>query len=297
MPQAIHLKPDWNHPVCTYLHDIEFTRRRSSLFPQLPPSLSLKMQMLMPAKAFIPDAKPLSLVIFVNGGGYHNPQMYARIPWQARLAELGYVVAVPQYRGTEDGAVFPDMIQDIRTAIRYLRSHAEQFCIDPERIVLMGGSAGGHIALLSAYGTNTNFDAPDDDLSISASVRGVIDLYGPTDITVQFSDSLHELDAAKSPWGRLFGTIDPRNHPDIVAPSIVSNYISKERELPPTLIAHGNLDTIVSYRSSALLYHALQTAGQDVTFYCMDGAGHADNSFFSNRMMKLYADFIDRVTK
>ena len=294
MKQVIHLSADWTHPACNYLHDIEFARRSSSRVPSIPDYLSLKMQLLYPAHSPLFSAGHLPLVVFVNGGGYRSPKMYIRIPWLARLAERGYIVAMPQYRGS-DIAAFPAMVQDVRTAIRFLRSHADEFSIDPDRIVLMGGSAGGHAALLATYGDD-RFDAPDDDLSISAAVCGVLDLYGPTDLLQMEPEGCSELEAALSLSGRWFGGIDIRHHPESVAPSIVSRYIHAGVSIPPAFIAHGDADEVVPYHQSKILFHALNAAGHEAEFYCLDGAGHADPAFFTESMMDLYADFINRIT-
>ena len=296
MAPVCRLTPDRSRPACYYLNDIEFAHRPSAPGFQPLKFHSLKLQLLLPAGSLAPDAAPHPLVVFVNGGGYHDPQMYVRIPRLSRLAELGYAVAMPQYRGSES-AFFPAMVQDVRTAIRFLRTHAKTYAIDPEMVVLMGGSAGGHTALLAAYG-GAKFDAPDDDLSVSASVCGVIDLYGPTDVTrmgSMVSETAPELEAAISPEDRLFGMVDLRKHPEIAADSIVTRYIHPDQPLPPTLIAHGDADCIVSYTQSELLYHALEDAGQDVAFYCLDGAAHADPAFFDYNMMELYSSFIQKV--
>ena len=160
-----------------------------------------------------------------------SPQMYWRVPWAARLAERGFVVAMPQYRGAEESP-FPSQVEDILTAIRFVRAHAGNYGIDPDRIVLMGGSAGAHIALLAAYAGN-RFHAPDDDLSIPVNVNGVIDLYGPVDGRGMVPDGCSEEAAAASPTGKLAGGLDIRKHPEAIAPTIVANYIQKRRETAP----------------------------------------------------------------
>lgn len=294
MASVVHIQPDRSFPACQYLHDVEFACRADIQKGRMIHFLPLKMQILLPAGS--PHNGPHPLVVFVNGGGYHNPKMYIRVPWLSRLAERGYVVAMPQYRGSED-ATFPAMVQDVRTAIRFLRTHAKEYGIDPEKVVLMGGSAGGHTALLAAY-AGSKFDAPDDDLSVSASVCGVLDLYGAVDVMQMepmVSDTATELKAACSPAGRLFGMVDLRKHPEMAADSIVTRYIHPDKPLPPTFIAHGDADSIVPYQQSELLYNALHAAGQDVEFYCVDGAEHADPAFFHSNMMDLYSAFIQRV--
>lgn len=279
-------------PASIYISDVEFARRlrRGMIFAQIP----LSLQILMPGPGTRPEETRLPLVLFVPGGGFMSPQMYWRVPWAARLAERGFVVVMPQYRGAEESP-FPSQVEDILTAIRFLRTHADNYGIDPDRIVLMGGSAGAHIALLAAY-AGDRFHAPDDDLSIPVDVCGVIDLYGPADKRSMVPEDWPEEAAAASPPGRLVGGLDIRKHPEAIAPTIVANYIQKNVKLPPTLILHGSADDIVPFSQSAQLADILEEAGQDVDFYRVEGAGHATPEFFQPEVIDLYEAFVHRVT-
>lgn len=279
-------------PACVYLSDVEFTRRlrREMIFAQEP----LYLQITMPMPGTYPEGMRLPLVMFIPGGGYMNPKMYWRVPWAARLAERGFVVAMPQYRGAEE-APFPAQVEDVLSALRFLRAHADKYGIDPDRVVLLGGSAGAHIALLAAYG-GERFQASDDDRSIPVNVSGVIDLYGPVDGRGMVPDGCSEEAAAASPVGKLVGGLDIRKHPEAIEPTIVTSYVSREDKLPPTLILHGSVDDVVPYGQSELLAGALEAAGQDVDFYRVEGAGHATPEFFQPEVVDLYEAFIHRVT-
>lgn len=275
-----------------YIADVEFARRlrRGRIFAQTP----LYLQITMPWPGAYPKETRLPLVLAVPGGGYMNPQMYWRVPWVARLAERGFAVVMPQYRGAEE-APFPGMVEDVLTALRFLRASADQYGIDPDRVVLLGGSAGGQIALLAAY-AGEHFHAPDDDLSIPVNVSGVIDLYGPVDNRGMIPDGCSEESATALPTGKLVGGLDIRKHPEAVEPTIVTNYITRDAKLPPTLILHGSADAIIPYGQSELLANALEEAGQDVTFYRVEGAGHAAPDFFQPEAIDIYEAFIRRVT-
>lgn len=287
MNTPIHLPPDRSRPFSMYIADIEYARRQPHVFGQVP----LKLQLILPHLTACPGKHPL--IIFVNGGGFVSPQMYWRIPLISRLAERGYVVAVPDYRGS-DRATFPANIADVRTAARYMLAHADTYSVDRNKLIFMGGSAGAYTALMAAY-AGEKFDAEDDELSIPLQVDGVIDLYGPTDLSRMTDENLSELAAAASLEGRYFGIKDIRQDPQLAKESCVLTYISEEKALPPTMIAHGSADSIVSFNQSERLYAALTQAGQAVEFYCIDGAEHADCAFFSSDMMGRYDAFIKQL--
>jgi len=71
------------------------------------------------------------------------------------------------------------------------------------------------------------------------------------------------------------------------------HYISSDRSLPPFLIAHGDIDELVPFNQSVLLYEALKEAGKEVTFYRVNGAGHGPG-IFSKQMMQIVEDFLDQ---
>ena len=254
----------------------------------------LYLQITLPGRMPRLEQARLPMVLFVPGGGYMNPMMHWRVPWASRLAERGFVVAMPQYRGAEE-APFPGMVGDVLSALRFLRVNADKYGIDPDKVVLLGGSAGAHIALLAAY-AGQRFQVSDDDRSIPVNVSGVIDLYGPVDGRGMMPDGCSEESAAASPVGKLVGGLDIRKHPETIAPTIVTNYVTRDDKLPPTLILHGSADDIVPYSQSEMLANTLEAANQDVAFYCIDGAGHATPEFFQPEVIDLYEAFIHRVT-
>lgn len=280
-------------PCCNYLQNIEYTNRAE---PGRLPFLRqpLFMQLLLPQQVLKDPNKKWPLVLFLCGGGYRWPKVHSRVPWAARLAERGFVVAMPEYRGSETNR-FPAMVEDARTALRFLRRNADRFYIDPQRVVIMGGSAGGHIALLASY-TGEAFNAPDDDLTVSAEVCGVIDLYGPTDITYMPGGKQAGGPAfLNSMEAKFLGCCEPDQFAALAAPTQLHRYIAPGAKLPPTLIAHGDADRVVPFDQSERFYEALQAAGHKPEFYCLQGADHADPRFFEPQMMDIYEEFIRRV--
>lgn len=292
MKKTLNLKS--KTPRCCYIENIEYARRKRGAMGIQAMEESLKMQLLLPRNKSDTKNGLYPLLIFVVGGGFRTPLVHARLPWMTSLAERGFVVAMPAYRGTETNK-FPDMLIDIHSAIRYLRIHANDYGIDPKKIVLMGGSAGAHIALQAAYAPN-DFNAPTDNLNIPVDVCGVIDLYGIVDVSkiINWNSDLNSL--MQSPPMQLVKCFEKEYLEDALTPTKILPYITKEANLPPTMIAHGNRDTTVDISQSEELYKALCEAGKDVEFYRITNAIHADPVFFEDDMMDLYESFIRRVT-
>jgi acetyl esterase/lipase len=107
------------------------------------------------------------------------------------LARHGHVIMDVAYRLCPDVDFF-EMLGDVKRAVAWMKSHAEEYRVDPKRVVLAGGSAGGHLALMSAYAPDDPALTPADLLNTDLSVRAVVSLYGPTDLrsTFQFGWSL-----------------------------------------------------------------------------------------------------------
>ena len=277
-------------PCCCYLEDVEFARRYGREVGRPNPSagMSLKAQLLQSRQAMEGGSHgPVPVVIFLAGGGFRRPLVKMRIPWLTRLAEKGFLVVMPEYRGFEDSP-FPGCAEDVVSAVRFVRANASRYGGDPDRIVIMGGSAGAHLALLEAYAAE-RFGRGDDP-AVSAGVSGVIDLYGPVDLRFEgFGPG--------SVAERLTCCRDPERAAALLEPAVITGYISPERRLPPTLILHGDADSIVPLSQSEELYGALTRAGQDAELIVLKGAGHADMRFFEEEVQQIYAGFIRRVTK
>ena len=211
----------------------------------------------------------LPLVVWVHGGAWRagSKQECPALPF---LAD-GFAVASVGYRLSQH-AVFPAQIEDCKAAIRWLRAHAREHGIDPDRIGVWGSSAGGHlVALLGTAGEMKDFDRG-ENLGVSSRVQAVCDWFGPTDFTQMSkfpSDLKH--DAADSPESQLIGGPVQENKEKAARANPIT-YVSKNA--PPFLIMHGDQDRSVPLNQSELLAEALTKAGVDVTFQVVKGAGH-----------------------
>jgi len=227
-----------------------------------------KLDLFLPAGA----TNPLPVIVWIHGGAWKGGSK-EQCP-ALRFVAHGYAVASLNYRLSQH-AVFPAQIEDCRAAIRWLRVHASEHKLDPDRIGVWGASAGGHlVALLGTGGDVKVFDVG-ENLNVSSRVQAVVDFFGPTDFTQmnKFApkDGPFDHDAPDSPESLLIGGAVQQNK-DKAAQASPLTYISKDD--PPFLIMHGDKDNIVPYQQSELLRDALQKAGVPVTLKILTGAGH-----------------------
>ena len=200
----------------------------------------LKMDIIMP-KAWEEHA-PCPCVVWICGGAYMMMDRSVWIPELMPLARAGYVVASVEYR-TSNQAQFPAQLMDVKAAVRYLRAHAKQFCIDPDRIYAMGESAGGTLAcLLGVTGGHPEFECG-DHLDQSSSVSGIVDYYGITDV----SREAVRLDTGVPSWTMDAFLGENFSQEEAAAGSAI-HYVSEQT--PPCLIFHGTADKLVPIAQS-----------------------------------------------
>ena len=119
-------------------------------------------------------------VLFVPGGSFAHSYKENYLQQRLEIAKAGYVVASMEYRTIPDG-VFPQSLEDVKAAIRFLKANADEYGIDKGKIALMGESAGGYlVAMAGVTSGTTNFDRG-ENLSENSDVQAVIDIYGVTD--------------------------------------------------------------------------------------------------------------------
>jgi acetyl esterase/lipase len=233
--------------------------------------------------------KPLPVIVWLHGGGWRNGDRKLGPDFRVRFAERGYAMASIEYRLSGE-ALFPAQIYDVKAAIRWLRSVANQYGLDSGHIGLWGSSAGGHLAALAGTtgeGILENLELGCADFS--SDVQAVVDGYGPTDflqmdayINKEIAVSMdpesellhppHRHEALDSPESQLLGA-PIRSVPHLVKEANPITYVTSG--LPPFLLMHGLSDTAVAAHQSELLYEALIAKGNEATLCLIDGLGHA----------------------
>jgi acetyl esterase/lipase len=211
----------------------------------------------------------LPLVVYVHGGGWqagHTRHAGAFANWPgvlARLAASGYVVVSVEYRLSGE-ARFPAAIQDVKTAIRWLRWKHAQFGIDPTRAVIWGGSAGGQLAALAATTCNVAPLAPvfvkqgnpDPQSPLAAQsdcVQGLVTWYGIFDFVHSPLSGADESSADSAP-GKYLGCAPATCKSTAELASPITHL---DHDDPPALLIHGDLDKVVPVAQSRNFNEAL----------------------------------------
>ncbi len=239
----------------------------------LPPGRDEKLDVYLPTSRN--SAKPLPVIVMIHGGGWVGGKKDAARELQAGVAfvRAGYVaVSVEYYK--DRGNAWPTNIQDCKNAVRWVRAHAEELQIDPDRIGVMGGSAGGHLALMVAYtGDHPEFQAGSLYPGVSDKVSACLDLYGISNLlTRQGADKTGKPNGDLRTSHALFP--ESREH----APEkwkLASPITHVSAASPPTLIIHGVADTTVDRDQSSELAASLKKAGVEHELMIVPGIGHA----------------------
>lgn len=267
-----------------YIRDIPYVTRDG---------ITLPMQLLLPVDSTRPDRK-WPLIVFIRGSAWFKQDVCGIIPLVSQFAIRGYAVAMPEYRHSGIAA-FPCQVQDAKTCIRYMRMHAAEYHIDPEQIVLWGGSSGGHTAALAALSAGMpELDTPDYG-EYSESVCGVVDCYGVMDITMPDGfPSTPNHQQADSPEGHFLGHVNVNDHPELAQRTIITNYVSADRDIPPVFLIHGSKDRTVNFNHSLRLYEKLRACHKDVTFVRLHNADHGGGAFWRKDVLDLIEAFVQR---
>ena len=185
------------------------------------------------------------------GGGWNGGSPPAFYPQSAYFASRGMVAIAPDYRTKSGQGTSPyDAVTDGKSAIRWVRAHAAELGIDPNRVAAGGGSAGGHLA--ASAGIVPGLDEPDEDAAIS-SVPNALVLWFPVIDTSEKGYGHKRL-------GERWKEISPADH---VRPA-----------LPPTIIFHGTADKIVPYQNEVDFTKLMKEAGNRSELVTIEGAGH-----------------------
>jgi len=233
----------------------------------------LKMDIIYPEDA----GKKFPCVVWICGGAWMTMDRSAHLAYLCGLAREGFVVASVEYR-TSNEAIYPAPLEDVKAGIRYLRAYAERYHIDPERIGVMGESAGGYLAAMAALEEDPALDVG-AYTEYSSKVQAACPWYPPTDVT-RFPYS-SETACAASPESLLLGK-NVYNHREEALRICPVSHVTGQA--PPFLIIHGEQDHSVPFSQGEILHDTLEKAGSDVTLLAIDGADHADIRFFQREI-------------
>jgi len=229
--------------------DVEYSR---------PAGVPLKLD------ASIPDgAGPFPATIVVHGGAWvGGDKRYEAAPLFQPLSDANIAWFSINYRLASDPFQFGVAIEDVEAAIRFVKAHATEYRIDPDRIALIGESAGGQLAAMAA---------------LRAPVKAVVAIYTPTDLVSLLKTS--DLIPAQI-RNSLTGT--PLEGMLVARLTQLSPIEKVRAGMPPFLLIHGTADQVVPFAQSKAMCSRMQSVGASCDLFRVPGGGHGIRRWESN---------------
>jgi len=233
------------------------------------------------------DDKRHPAILCIHGGGFRAGKRERWDDLCKRLAERGYVAATVTYRLAPKYR-FPAAVHDVKAAVRWLRANADKYHIDPERIGVVGDSAGGHLVqFLGVTGDVPQFEGEGGSPDQSSRVSCVVNYYGPSDLTKSYGKSV---DAAEVLPLWLGGDAVKEHHRHILASPLY--WVTPSAA--PTLLIHGTEDPYVAYEQAVWIRDKLQAADVEVDLLALEGAGHGFKGADAQRAEEALFAFFDK---
>jgi len=238
-----------------------------------------KMDIYLPSK----EKGPSPVVINIHGGGWNHGVKESQTGFNT-FFKNGFAVANIEYRLTPQ-ATAPAAVEDARCALIYLIKNAKTLNIDVDKIVVVGGSSGGHLALMTGLlGNDHRFDGNCPGVD-NIKVAAIIDKYGITDVwDWAYGNDIRSKSAVN--W------LGSQSKDEAFAKSVSPvNYVNKNN--PPVFIVHGDADPTVPYQESVKLHNQLKEAGVKTEFMTVPGGLHGKFSKEQNsELNKAIIDFL-----
>ena len=270
-----------------YKNDVVYIKRSG---------IELTLQMLIPEYAD-GTLETYPCIAFIQGSGWRKQDVYFNLPQMVSFAKRGYVVASIEYRPS-DVAALPSQVHDIKTAIRFLRKNADEYKIDRNNFFIWGDSSAGHCALLTGMTDGVPGMDTGDYNEHPIDVNAIVDIYGPTDF-VRMAQMFSAFDhsGADSPEGIVLGGIDIMSDVEHAKKYSPATYVSKERDIPPIFIVHGDKDRTVPFAQSTEFADKLYECGKEYEFYKLIDADHGGPQFWEESMLDLIDEFLKKYKK
>lgn len=260
---------------------------------------------------FLPQGKgegPFPLLIWVHGGGWRMGDKADLDSGDLQTGQMkkllldhGYAIASVNYRLLPDGTKFPEPMQDVAAAVRYLRSHAAELGVDPQRFAIGGESAGAHLAaMVGLTPKDAELQGTLGQTDADASVRAIVGFYGLYDLTRRTEDQKEkcgsERPGAESSHGRLVGA-DPDSPEGEPAAKRASPVAHVDPSSPPMLLFAGTRDCTAPHPQSDRMHAALKGAGVATELTTID-AEHAKPEYYTDgKLQEQLVRFLDAHVK
>jgi len=238
---------------------------------------SLQMDFYRPGNT----GEPLPLLVFIHGGSWKSGKRSDYLVYLTSFAEKGYMTATVSYRLLRD-SIYPAAMEDVTDALEWLFKNGKHYGYNPDRIALIGGSAGAHLAMLAGYGWGSS-TLQNDNAAPTHRIKAVVDIYGPVDLTTEYARNRRLVNA--------FIGHSYNEKPELYREASPVIYLSSS--CPPTLILHGTSDTLVPVSQSDSLKSRLDALGVPCEYHrvplwphSMDIAKRVND--FSQRKMETF---------
>jgi len=240
----------------TTAHDLVYTRVADQ---------DLKLDLAWPEAG----TGPFPAIFVIHGGAWRAGDKAQHRDLLGRFARRGYVAISPQYRFCPKD-VFPAQVYDVKAAVRWLKAHAAEYRVDPDRIGAMGFSAGGHLALmLGLTDSDDGFDKETPAGEASTQVQAVVNYFGPTDLTAK------DIPIISRPLLRDFLGGSAEEKPELALQASPLNYVSSDD--PPVLTFQGTRDPLVPFSQALKLAEAITAAHGKGRVELLLGGGHGND--------------------
>lgn len=295
MPGAGGPPPGWQPPMA----DISWVKRKYLDIPYGTESKAQCMDIYLPEEG----EGPFPALIHIHGGGFaigdkRDDHMDAYLT----AIKHGMAAISIEYRLSGE-AIFPAAVLDVREAIRFIKKNATEYKIDADKLVAIGGSAGGNLAAMLGMNIPNGAFAGEksaENYEETPFVQLTIDQFGPMNFKTMDEQarkngiSKVEHDEPFSPESKYLGMALADAPAELAAKANPATYISDA--MCPILVQHGTVDKLVPYEQSIEFVHAIEEklGKKRVTFMALEGADHEDKMFFKEENMNVVFDFIKK---
>ncbi len=240
-----------------------------------------KLDVYRPADA----AHPTPVVVVIHGGGWVEGTKEERVLEMMPYLQMGFAAVNVEYR-LGRVSLAPAAVEDCRCALHWVFANAKKFNFDPNRVVIQGGSAGGHLALMTgmltpAAGFDRECRQPEDNYwsqnpgtGQDPRVAAIVNWFGIADV-------LDEIHGANAKGYAVVWLGDQLNADEIAKRVSPINYVTKD--LPPIITIHGDKDALVPYEQSVRLHKALDAAKVPNQLVTIPGANHGGFTYEQNQ--------------
>ncbi|MBI3877130.1 MAG: alpha/beta hydrolase [Verrucomicrobia bacterium] len=234
-------------------------------------------------------AGPFPAVLCIHGGGFRAGSREGYNKLCLTLAQHGFVAATMSYR-LAPKFQFPAAVHDTKAGVRWLRANAAKLNLDPRRIGVTGGSAGGHLVQFLGVTAGVKEFEGDQNPGFSSAVTCVVNYYGPSDFTKSYGKSVDAHEVLPL-W--LGGNVETARLRHIQSSPL--NWVTPDAA--PTLLIHGTEDKYVAYEQALWMRDRLAACGVEVELLTLEGAGHGFKGADAEKAEKALLAFFEKRLK